>query len=406
MRILRIALQNINSLQSDQPILIDLTSESFKDIGVFAITGPTGAGKSSILDAIMIALYHQVPRLGSGGERELEKCISYGSTEAQVTIDFEIKNHVYQAYWGVSTVTKTGKAKKPDHKFRISKLLQAGKVEVLADRTKTEVELVLREILPLNANQFMKSVLLAQGQFDALLKANNTDRAQLLRQITGDDVYERISEEVHNRKSEEINRENILRNSINNKFVLEPEEVILTKQGIEEQQKLRNEIQIENTAITKANEFFKLEQRIDGLKEQIKTQKIQTEEFYLGHQGDFDRLSLNDKLEQYRGKVDQYFNTKKRLVEIGKNIKETEAVLGQKNNDLTTQKDLVNRVELNKQNAEKEDLKWRPILEQVQLLDEQIKGVEEISLEWIKEQKNLSKNSDTISKEKALKKQD
>lgn len=73
MKILKIELQNINSLKCESPIVIDFEHSRFEDVGLFAITGPTGAGKTTLLDAITIALYRKVPRFEKQDSPESSK---------------------------------------------------------------------------------------------------------------------------------------------------------------------------------------------------------------------------------------------------------------------------------------------------------------------------------------------
>jgi exonuclease SbcC len=187
MKILSVRLQNLNSLRGEW--LIDFRLPPFDSTSLFAIVGPTGAGKTTILDAICLALYHQTPRLKTSPTSN--ELMSRHSSECLAEVEFEVAGQSYRAFW--SQRRARGQA---------DGNLQAAKVElarldgtILAEKTNEKLKLVT-ELTGLDFGRFTKSMLLAQGSFAAFLNADANERAELLEELTGTDIYGRISEQV------------------------------------------------------------------------------------------------------------------------------------------------------------------------------------------------------------------
>ncbi|WP_372866607.1 AAA family ATPase [Pseudomonas sp.] len=188
MKILSLRLKNLNSLKGEWRI--DFTAEPFKDNGLFAITGPTGAGKTTLLDAICLALYHRTPRMSSVSASANELMTRH-TGDCLAEVEFEVKGARYRAFWSQRRARdKAGGA------------LQAPKVELAAaDGTilTDKINEKLREterLTGLDFERFTKSMLLAQGGFAAFLEANANQRAELLEELTGTDIYGQISQRV------------------------------------------------------------------------------------------------------------------------------------------------------------------------------------------------------------------
>ena len=193
MKILSLRLKNLNSLKGEWTI--DFTQAPFADNCLFAITGPTGAGKSTLLDAICLALYHETPRIKSLST-STNDIMTRHTGDCLAEVEFEVKGAVYRAFWSQRRA-----------RDKVDGALQAPKVELASvDRASGAGTILssqsidklkrIAEITGLDFPRFTKSMLLAQGGFAAFLNASANDRAELLEELTGTEIYGDISRKV------------------------------------------------------------------------------------------------------------------------------------------------------------------------------------------------------------------
>lgn len=190
MKILRLQFKNLNALKGEWKV--DFTHSPFIDNGLFAITGPTGAGKTTILDAICLALYHCTPRLGAITISSNE-IMTRGTAECSAEVEFEVKGRVYRAHWSMrrSRGKVDGKLQSAD-----VQLAEVESGKIIASQIKQKSEDIER-ITGLDFARFTKSMMLSQGEFAAFLNAKESERAELLEELTGTEIYGLISEKVH-----------------------------------------------------------------------------------------------------------------------------------------------------------------------------------------------------------------
>lgn len=211
MRVIAIRGQNIASL-ADR-FELDFGQEPLRSSGLFAITGDTGAGKSSILDALCLALYANCPRLGaerSGDEvpdagsdvlrsSDPRACLRRGASEGFAEVDYlGIDGVAYRARWTARRARgrATGSLQPVAREIR---RLDDGTVLATAMR---EVQDEVVRSTGLSYEEFRRTVLLAQGEFDAFLRADAGERAALLEKVTGTGVYRDISQRVFRRSAD------------------------------------------------------------------------------------------------------------------------------------------------------------------------------------------------------------
>ena len=187
MKILNLKFKNINSLSGEN--IIDFTSPIFTNDGLFAITGKTGAGKSSILDAISLALYGKTPRVSiSGTENDV---MTRGEKDCFSEVIFEVGGKKWKSTWKQEK-NRNGNLKP------VSRVIADGDDQIIADQVRA-CETTIEELLGLSFEQFTKVIMLAQGSFAAFLQANNNEKGELLEQITGTEIYAEISKKVFER---------------------------------------------------------------------------------------------------------------------------------------------------------------------------------------------------------------
>ncbi|MBL6987138.1 MAG: AAA family ATPase [Methylobacter sp.] len=214
MRILAIRGKNLASLA--EPFEILLNSGPLEQAGLFAITGQTGAGKSTVLDALCLALYDKIPRLPDGhgfavGHKDedenlrvvstdVRSILRRGTSHAFAEVDFIGKDkHHYRARWEVSKARGKADGRLQAQEVTLSKIDDGQRI----GQGKRNTLEIISELIDLNFDQFRRSVLLAQGDFAAFLKAKKDERSSLLERITGTELYSELSIAAFDRARQE-----------------------------------------------------------------------------------------------------------------------------------------------------------------------------------------------------------
>lgn len=178
MKFKRLLIRNVNSLYGTH----EIDFEAFRN-GIFLISGDTGAGKSSILDAICLALYGCTPR-AVRFDKDHDDIMSKGEDDLLSELTFSLGEKEYRARF---YHRRTGRSD-AQHPFApIEQQLFCGGRPVT--RTPVECRNEIVRLIGLDQTQFTQCVLLAQGSFNAFLKTTADDRSKILSSITGTEVY-------------------------------------------------------------------------------------------------------------------------------------------------------------------------------------------------------------------------
>ena len=187
MKLCKLKLKNLNSFRRE--IEIDFEKSPLDKASLVAITGPTGAGKTTLLDAICVALYGKTPRLSGNASQHPRHLISHGEKDGFAEVHFEANGTCYIASW---TIRRRGPAEVRLSYAENGKVISdrlSGKGKALGSSQGTVSEEV-EAILGLDFDAFRRSVMLAQGDFAAFLKASKENRRTILEATAGVHIYD------------------------------------------------------------------------------------------------------------------------------------------------------------------------------------------------------------------------
>lgn len=206
MKIEKIIIENVNSIEKAE---ISISEGRLASEPLFLITGETGSGKSTIFDAITLALYDKSPRYENTENKEKTEnglttmksttnLLRKGTTDGKAEVRFAVGGRQYIATWQMH---KTRNGRYDTNNRRKLEVVQGGERIVLESRI-DEVNKQVAGLVGLSYDQFVRSVMLAQGQFNTFLTSEKAKQTEILEMLTGTEVYSKIAELVGRHKND------------------------------------------------------------------------------------------------------------------------------------------------------------------------------------------------------------
>lgn len=284
MKILSIRIKNLASLSDEH--FIDFESAPLAHAGLIAIVGKTGAGKSTILDAMCLALFNRVPRLKDSDGKLKDVDGSELLTNSPLTVLRRGTGHGfaelcfiaqdqkrYLARWEIKRARENPNGKLQSVQRHL-KCLTDG--VVLADKAKAVDEKV-KQITQLSFEQFTRAVLLAQSEVTAFLKARDSERGELLEYLTNSSIFAKIGELAFRKTADIAKQRKQLEEFLGHIEILSDEEIAAFTEQYQQAEQNHQNLEQQKHVLDKQQQWFerkaKLEQEVQAKQQQFQTQQ-------------------------------------------------------------------------------------------------------------------------------------
>lgn len=274
MKFLQLEILNLASLDKQGGEVINFEEGALGESTIFSIVGPTGSGKSTLLDAICLALYNRAPRyprkkgdknqnieiFGAADASESNRLaptdsrniLTRGKKEGYSKLIFLANNgSIYRAEWHV----RFQRVRYENAKTALYKITRNG--EEMTEETADWNE--LPNIIGLDYDQFLRTVLIAQGSFANFLTAKENERYELLEKLIGcEETYTNIATEIKKAKDQATDAYNQMAASVEavKQNLLNDEELIQLQEEIARLEKAEKELDSQLQAISKDLQWF------------------------------------------------------------------------------------------------------------------------------------------------------
>lgn len=370
MKFLQLEILNLASLDKQGGEVINFEEGALGESTIFSIVGPTGSGKSTLLDAICLALYNRAPRyprkkgdknqnieiFGAADASESNRLaptdsrniLTRGKKEGYSKLTFLANNSsIYRAEWHV----RFQRVRYENAKTALYKITRNG--EEITEETADWNE--LPNIIGLDYDQFLRTVLIAQGSFANFLTAKENERYELLEKLIGcEETYTNIATEIKKAKDQATDAYNQMAASVEavKQNLLNDEELAQLKEEIARLEKAEKELDSQLQAISKDLQWF---EENDKQIKQIaicQTDMEQATDAIKAMQAQILRLQLHDEvqpavnqLQEVERQTQSINEQEENILKAEANIKSQESAIDESEKTLASLKEAVSKAQ-------------------------------------------------------------